>query len=506
MNPQDWATSFTVGYDDLDTIFQMEVNNRMFDPADTIDLDIFSQMEINNWTFDSADTLNLIIAKETQTITSSLEEQAVGNVEDDRATGSCQPATPQFVTARAAGQPPDVGRSGSRNLQEQLMVWETDKDRENVATSQPRDAHVDPKAPEDANHPLETLTRFANDRKARRSSKPLVSLANGAEVEPLREPCLSVADSEKVNQLQKPSATPSNDKNAEQPQELPVSFVDVGEIDQTHAPSATNADDRKTDRTSKVLQAFCHEEARVVISPTPSSSSSVEKQRATSTDESRTTLKASLSARVYTSNLVSMGAALEPLLPKRSALVAPKALIQNATREEPIVIDSSCAEQEEEDSSGSEHGKRSSTSSRIRSRPQRSDGIIMWTDPKVEKQFLRKTRNIWYHIQSQWIDVQQLPGLGGMPSVIHRDNLINAIASNLVKNNVLAHDDVIMLRNRYERVANQAISKLSAEKDRTHVRSLKRYMDQFHDESQIVKLITDYPIKDNEEDVDYRPS
>ncbi|KAH8723268.1 hypothetical protein GQ44DRAFT_761130 [Phaeosphaeriaceae sp. PMI808] len=432
---------------------------------------------------------NEIIAKEAQTTTSSLEDQAMSDVEDDLATESCQPATPQFVPAQAAGQRPDLGRPRFRNLREQLMGWETDNDRDNMATDQP----------------VETLTRLANDRKAGRPSEPLVSLSNNAEIEQPR-PCLSLADGGKVDLLQKPPATPSDDEKAEQPQALPVSLADDREMGQTHAPSATDADDGKTDRMSEALQVLSHEEAKVVTSSTPLGSFSVEEQRAMSTDASRTTPNASLSERVNISDPVLAEAAPEPLLPERPALIAPKTIIRGASLEEPIVIDASSDEQEEEDSSDSEHRKRSSTLSRVRYRPQRADGVIMWTDPKVEEKFLSKTRAIWYHIQSQWMEVRQLPGLEGMLSVVQYNNLINAIASNSVENDVLAHDDVIMLRDRYKRVANQALSKLSSRSDQNLVRNLRRYMNRFHDESQIVKLITDHPMKDNEEDVDYRPA
>lgn len=37
------------------------------------------------------------------------------------------------------------------------------------------------------------------------------------------------------------------------------------------------------------------------------------------------------------------------------------------------------------------------------------------------------------------------------------------------------------------------------------MRNLRRYINRLYDESQIVKLIIDYLIKDNEEDINYRP-
>jgi hypothetical protein len=103
------------------------------------------------------------------------------------------------------------------------------------------------------------------------------------------------------------------------------------------------------------------------------------------------------------------------------------------------------------------------------------------------------------------MEVRQLPGLEGMLRVVQYNNFINAIASNSVENGMLAHDDVIMLRDRYKRVANQALSKLSSRSDRNLMRSLRRSINQFHDESQIVKLITDYSIRDNKKNVNYRP-
>ncbi|KAH8708407.1 hypothetical protein GQ44DRAFT_777182 [Phaeosphaeriaceae sp. PMI808] len=418
---------------------------------------------------------NEIIAKEAQTTTSSLEDQAMSDVEDDPATESCQPATPQFVPAQAAGKRPDLGRPKFRSLREQLMGWEeTDNDRDNMATDQPRDARVESKALEDASQPVETLAHFVNDRKAGQPSEPLVSLANSAKIEQPR-PCLSLADGGKVGLSQKPLATPSDDEKAEQPQEPPVSLADDSEMDQTHVSSATNADNEKADKMPEALQELSHEKAKVVTSSSPLGSFSVGEQRATSTDANKTTPNASPSERVNISDPVLTEAALKPLLPERPALVAPKTVIQGASLEEPIVIDSSGDEQEE-DSSGSEHRKRSSALSRVRYKPQRADGVIMWTDPKVEERFLSKTRAIWYHIQSQWMKVRQLPGLEGMLSVVQYNNLINTIASNSVENDVLAHDDVIMLRDRYKRVANQALSKLLSRSDRNLVRNLRRYM------------------------------
>jgi hypothetical protein len=139
-------------------------------------------------------------------------------------------------------------------------------------------------------------------------------------------------------------------------------------------------------------------------------------------------------------------------------------------------------------------------------RPQQPDGVVMWTDLKIEEGFLRNMRAIWYRIQAQWMEVRQLPGLNGMLSVVQYNKLINAIARKFVENDVLIHDDVVILQNQYKRVARQALHTLSSRSDRNLVRLLRRYMNRLHDKSQMVKLIMDHPMKDDEEDVDYRPA
>lgn len=274
------------------------------------------------------------------------------------------------------------------------------------------------------------------------------------------------------------------------------------------------ANDRKGGRPSEHCGNFdqsqkppvtSDEEVEAVTLSAPLCSFPADEQRATSTLASSTTLNSGLSSRADTPVPVPVEAALDPFLPKRCVL-APKTGIQGASFEEPIVIDAFGDDQKEKDSSEMKQRKRSIASSGIRSRPQRADGVIMWSDPEVEEGFLNKTRAIWYHIQSQWMEVRQLPGLEGMLSVVQYNNLINAIASSPVENDVLAHDDVTMLRDRYKRVEDQALSKLSSRSDQDLVRNLGRYINRLHDESLMVKLITDHPMKDDKEDVDYRPA
>jgi hypothetical protein len=447
---------------------------------------------------------NDVIAQETQMTTSSLGDPAMDGAKDDSATEPCQPAIPKYVPEQAAGRGPDLGSPTFPTLRGQLVGWEADKHGVNMATDQPREAQAEPNAPEDTNQPVETLTCSLNRRDAVRPSEPPVSRANSGQIEQLR-PCLSLADSRKADLVQKPPATPSDDEKVEQSHKLPVSLADDEELDQAHTPSVTDADDGKTHRTSEALQALSQEDAKVVTSSTPLVSLSTEKQRAESTDASKMALNASLLERVNTSDPISTEVAPEAVPPKRPAPLGSKTIIRGGSVDEPIVIDASDDEQEEEDLGDLGHRKRLSASRRVRSRAQQADGVVLWTDPKIEEEFLSKTRAIWYHIQSQWMEVRKLPGLEGMLKVVQYNNFINAIASNSVENGMLAHDDVIMLRDRYKRVANQALSKLSSRSDRNLVRNLRRSMNRFHDESQMVKLITDHPMRDDEEDVDYRP-
>jgi hypothetical protein len=97
----------------------------------------------------------------------------------------------------------------------------------------------------------------------------------------------------------------------------------------------------------------------------------------------------------------------------------------------------------------------------------------MWTDPKVEEGFLKNMRAIWYRIQAQWMEVRQLPGLNGRLSVVQFNKSINATARKSVGNDVLIHDDVVILQNQYKRVARQALYTLSSRSDRNLVRRLK---------------------------------
>tara|TARA_R110002003_G_scaffold2519_2_gene24406 strand:- start:1813 stop:3513 length:1701 start_codon:yes stop_codon:yes gene_type:complete len=429
---------------------------------------------------------NGIIVQETQSTTPPLTDQAI----DDLATVSCQPATPKFVPEQAAGQGLDIGSLKSPAYREQSLYCETDRFEDNIAAEQPRDTI----------QPVETLSHFVDQRAPVALSQLPVDLANSAQIEQLL-PYLSLADGGKANLVQKQCANPSDHEKAEQPHKLPGGLTKDWGFEMAHVSSATNVDDGKKNWTSEISQALSHEDAIVTTPSTSTVSLSIDEQRAKSTDASKMALNATLLERVDTSDPGE--AALEPPLPERRAVLGPKTTIRGGSIEEPIIIDASGDEQEEEDfSSSGNHSK----SRRVRVRPQQPDGVVMWTDPKVEEGFLRNMRAIWYRIQAQWMEVRQLPGLNGMLSVVQYNKSINAIARKSAENDVLIHDDVVILQNQYKRVARQALHTLSSRSDRNLVRLMRRYMNRLHDESQMVKLIMDHPMKDDEEDVDYRPA
>jgi hypothetical protein len=288
---------------------------------------------------------NEVIAQETQMTTSPLEDQAMDGAKDDPATEPCQPATPKYVPEQAAGRGSDLGSPTFPTFREQLVGWAADKHGVNMATGQPREAQAEPMAPEDANQPVETLTRSLNRREAGRPSEPPVSRANSGQIEQPR-PCLSLADSGKADLVQKPPETPSDDEKAEQSHKLPVSLADDEELDQAHAPSSTDADDGKKHRTSEAMQALSQEDTKVVTSSTPLVSLSTQRQRAKSTDASKMALDASFLERVNTSDPVSIEVAPEPFLSKRPAPLGPQTIIRGGSVDEPIVIDASDDEHE----------------------------------------------------------------------------------------------------------------------------------------------------------------
>lgn len=432
---------------------------------------------------------NGIMVQETQSTTPPLTDQAI----DDLATESCQPATAKFVLEKAAGQGLDIGSLTSPAYREQSSCCETDKYEDNIAAEQPRDA----------TQPVETLSHFVDQRAPVALSQLPVDLANSAQIEqPLEQPLpyLSLADGGKANTVQKQCANLSDHEKAEQPHKLPGSLTEDRGFEMAHMSSATNVNDGKKNWTSEISQALSHEDAIVTTPSTSTVSLSIDDERAKSTNASKTALNATCLERVDTSDPGE--AALEAPLFEGPARLGFKTTNRGGSIEEPIIIDASDDEQEEGFSSSGKHSK----SCRVRSRPQRPDGVVMWTDPKVEEEFLRNMRAIWYRIQAQWMEVGQLPGLNGRLSVVQFNKSINAIVRKSVENDVLIHDDVVILRSQYKRVARQAVHILSSRSDRDLVRLLRRNINRLHDESQMVKLITDHPMKDDEEDGDYRPA
>jgi hypothetical protein len=203
---------------------------------------------------------------------------------------------------------------------------------------------------------------------------------------------------------------------------------------------------------------------------------------------------------------------LEPCSEDFSGTSTSHQVAPGASIDEPIFIDDDnmLAVGQEGDSS-SELGRATSstsspapTSSRVRSKPQRADGVVLWTEPDFEAKSMSKTTNEWYQIQSRWMCVRQLPLLKNKLCVQQYDRLINNIANKAVANEVLACEDVIALRDHYSSLARRHSSKLPKH-DRDLVRRLKKRLGRFYEDYQMAKLIADHPMQDDENDVDYRP-
>jgi hypothetical protein len=246
--------------------------------------------------------------------------------------------------------------------------------------------------------------------------------------------------------LLKPTAVPSNNENSELHHKLFISLVDGG--DSTHVPPATISVDEKEHTISEVLQVLSHKDVKSVTSSTHPVSFPIEKQHA---------------------------------------------VVQGASVESAIVIDASGDEQDV------------STPRRVRSKPRQADGVVMWTDPAVKERFSSNTKAIWDDILAQWMELQKSPSLEGMSIVVEYNELIIA-ASNSAKDDLPNHTDVITLRDHYTLLAEQLLSKLLSECELNLVDTLRNDFNRLNNESQLAKLITDHPMKDNKNDVDYRPA
>jgi hypothetical protein len=324
---------------------------------------------------------NRIIVQETQSATPPIIDQAIS----DLATESCQPTTPKFVPEQAAGQGLDIESLTSPAYREQSLGCETDRHEDNIAAEQLRDAIK----------PVETLSHFVDQRAPVALSKLPVDLANSARIEQ-PPPYLSLADDGKADLVQKQCANPSDHEKAEQPDKLPGSLTEGWGLPMAHVSSATNVDDGKKNCTSEISQeALSHEDTTMTTPSTSTVSLSIDEQRAKSTDASKTALNATSLERVDTSDPGE--AVLEAPLLEGPALLGFKTTNRGSSIEEPIIIDASDNEQEEGFSSSGKHSK----SCRVRSRPQRPDRVVMWTDPNVKEEFLKNTRAIWYRIQAQ---------------------------------------------------------------------------------------------------------
>jgi hypothetical protein len=142
---------------------------------------------------------------------------------------------------------------------------------------------------------------------------------------------------------------------------------------------------------------------------------------------------------------------------------------------------------------------------RVRDKPRRADGVVMWSESAVEDQCLTDTKIEFKNIQAAWMKVLELSGLEGVLCVSTYNILIEDVIVRSCAEGTIAYADAINLHDKYPPVLKIALTRLTEPRDKETLWEFEDTLERLRRSSQVAELIVDHPMEDDENDADYEP-
>jgi hypothetical protein len=146
------------------------------------------------------------------------------------------------------------------------------------------------------------------------------------------------------------------------------------------------------------------------------------------------------------------------------------------------------------------------STNRVRDRPKRADGVVMWSELAVERQCLTDAKSQFESIQLAWREAQQFSELEGVLCMSTYDTLMKDAIVTSYANGAIAYANAVDLYEEFQPVLQTALARLTKSRDKKVLQELRKTLGCLQRSSQVAELIAQHPMEDDENDADYKPA
>ncbi|KAF1363091.1 hypothetical protein EJ07DRAFT_152608 [Lizonia empirigonia] len=129
-----------------------------------------------------------------------------------------------------------------------------------------------------------------------------------------------------------------------------------------------------------------------------------------------------------------------------------------------------------------------------------------WDQPEYEEKLLRELRLAFYHHESCWMHIRELPEATSDAKVQLHDTNVQKFAQICRVNEAVSVEETQTLRKSCIDVIDHLLTVLSCGEDKDAVEELRRFVDEMQDHAMILSSIYAYRSDDDTQDEDYQPS